>query len=103
MLAPRESTCPPDLVILTVDIADSPLAELLLSEIYDVETSTLLDGYSSILRNHIIQQLEATTWLDDQKISSLSDATFRTFIRKENGDILSLRKPALQRKIGQIL
>ena len=103
MLAPRESTCPPDIVIMTVDIADSPLAELLLSEIYDVETSTLLDGYSSILRNHIIQQLEATTWLDDQKISSLSDATFRTFIRKENGDILSLRKPALQRKIGQIL
>ncbi len=94
---------PDDLVILTVDIADSPLAELLLSEIYDVKTSTLLDDYPNTIRNYVLQQLKETTWLDDQTISLCCNATFRTFMRKENGDILCLRKPALHRKIGQIL
>ena len=103
MSAPWELTRPDDLVILTVDIADSPLAELLVSEIYDVKTSTLLDDYHNTLQNYVLQQLKETTWLDDQTISSFCNATFRTFMRKENGDILCLRKPALQRKIGQIL
>ena len=103
MSAPRESTHPDDLVILMVDIDACPFAELLLTEIYDVETSTVRDDYPIVLRNYITQQLEDTTWFDTNATSALSNVIFRTFMRKENGDILSLRKPALQRKIGQIL
>jgi hypothetical protein len=86
-----------------VDINACPFAELLLTEIYDVKTSTLRDDYPIILRNYITQQLEDTTWLDAQAMSTLSNAIFGTFMRNENGDVLTLRKPALQRKIGQIL
>ncbi|KAI2512050.1 hypothetical protein MHU86_2338 [Fragilaria crotonensis] len=90
----EESNHEDDFVILTVDIDDCPIAELPLTEIYDVSTSLLKDDYLDTLRKYITQQLEDTAWLEDQSVSPLFDAGFATFHRRANGDILSLRKPA---------
>ncbi|KAI2495399.1 hypothetical protein MHU86_19113 [Fragilaria crotonensis] len=104
MLVFEESNHEDDFVILTVvDIDDCPIAELPLTEIYDVTTSLLKDDYLDTLRKYITQQLEDTTWLEDQSVSPLFDAGFATFHRRANGDILSLRKPALLRVIRQTL
>jgi hypothetical protein len=45
MSAPRELNDPGDVVILTMDIAHSPIAELPLSEIYNMKTSTMNGDY----------------------------------------------------------
>ena len=103
MLAPGESHHPDDIVILNVDIDDCPIAELPLTEIYDADASRLKDDYLVTLRNYVTQQLEDTTWLEDQSVSPLFDAGFATYHRRPNGDILSLRKPALSRLINQTL
>ena len=99
----EESNHEDDFVILTVDIDDCPIAELPLTEIYDVTTSLLKDDYLDTLRTYVTQQLEDTTWLEDQSVSPLFDAGFATFHRRANGDILSLRKPALLRLVRQTL
>lgn len=99
----EESNHDDDFVILTVDIDDCPIAELPLTEIYDVTSSLLKDDYLDTLRAYITQQLEDTTWLEDQSVSPLFDAGFATFHRRANGDTLSLRKPALLRLIRQTL
>jgi hypothetical protein len=99
----EESNHEDDFVILTVDIDDCPIAELPLTEIYDVTTSLLKDDYLDTLRTYVTQQLEDTTWLEDQSVSPLFDAGFATFHRRANGDILSLRKPTLLRLVRQTL
>ena len=88
---------------MTVDIEDCPLAELPLTEIFNVENMKINDDYLMTLRGYIEQQLEDTSWLDDRSTSPLFDAGFSTFTRKANGDIVSLRKPAFQRLIEQTL
>ena len=70
----EESNHEDDFVILTVDIDDCPIAELPLTEIYDVTTSLLKDDYLDTLRKYITQQLEDTAWLEDQSVSPLFDA-----------------------------
>jgi hypothetical protein len=99
----EESNHNDDFVILYVDIDDCPIAELPLTEIYDVTSSLLKDNYLETLRTYILQQLEDTPWLEDQSVSPLFDAGFATYHRRANGDILSLRKPALLRLIHQTL
>jgi hypothetical protein len=103
MVNAEELHHPDDFVVVTVDIEDCPLAELPLAEIFDVTTSTLNIDYLVTLREYITQQLEDTSWLDDQSMTPLFDAGFATFFRKPNGDIVSMRKPALQRLIAQTL
>ena len=103
MSVPGESHHPDDIVILHVDIDDCPIAEIPLTEIYDIDVSRLKDDYLATLRNYVTQQLEDTTWLEDQSVSPLFDAGFATYHRRPNGDILSLRKPALSRLINQSL
>jgi len=84
----EESNHEDDFVILTVDIDDCPIAELPLTEIYDVTTSLLKDDYLDTLRTYITQQLEDTTWLEDQSVSPLFDAGFATFHRRACQDTL---------------
>jgi hypothetical protein len=103
MLVFEESNHEDDFVILTVDVDHCPIAELPLTEIYDVTTSLLKDDYLDTLRTYVMQQLEDTTWLEDQSVSPLFDAGFATFHRRANGDILSLCKPALLRLVRQTL
>jgi len=92
-----------DFISLTVDIEGCPIAELPLTEIYETETSMLKEDYLNTFRSYITQQLEDTSWLEDQSVSPLFDAGFATFQRRDNGDVITLRKPALQRHIQQLL
>ncbi len=103
MSAPRELNHPDDFVILTVDVADSPIAELRLSEIYDVETSTINDNYLLVLQDYVALQLKATFGLCDRFKFRLLDSRFIPLHCRANGDIVSLRKPAMERLIRQIL
>ncbi|KAI2502136.1 hypothetical protein MHU86_12366 [Fragilaria crotonensis] len=68
----EESNHDDDFVILTVDIDDCPIAELPLTEIYDVTSSHLKNDYLDTLRAYITQQLKDTTWLEDQSVSPCS-------------------------------
>jgi hypothetical protein len=103
MTNPGESHHPDDFISLTVDIESCPIAELPLTEIFDIVSSTIKDDYLAVFCEYITQQLEDTSWLDDQSLTPLFNAGFATFQRKENGDLVSLRKPALQRLINQSL
>lgn len=103
MSAPRELNHPDDFVILTVDVADSPIAEVRLSEIYNVETSTMNNDYLLIFQAYIDLQLENTHELSNQSRSRLLVSRFIPLHCRENGDLLSLRKPALERLIQQTI
>ena len=103
MSAHRELNHPDDFVILTVDVANSPLGKLRLAQIYDVETSILNDDYLSVIQDFVTQQLENTHGLDLRSRSRLLDAPFCTLHRRGNGDLLSLRKPATERLIRQTI
>ena len=103
MSAPRELNHPDDFVILTVDVADSPVAELRLSEIYDVETSTMNDDYLLVLQDYVALQLKATFGLCDRFKLLLMDSRFIPLHCRANGDFVSSRKPAMERLIRQTL
>ena len=103
MSAPRELNHPDDFVVLTVDVADSPIAELRLSEIYDVETSTINDDYLLVLQNYVALQLKATFGLCDRFKLHLLDSRFIPLFCRANGDIVSFRKPAMERLIRHTL
>jgi hypothetical protein len=103
MSAPRELNHPDDFVVLTVDIADSPMAELRLTEIYDVETSTISDDYLLVLQDYVSLQLKATFGLCDRSKLHLLDSRFIPLYCRENGDIVSFRKPAIERLIRKTL
>ena len=90
-------------IVVTVDVDACPLAEFPLYEIYDDATNKLKDDYMATLREYLIQQLEDTSWLNDESTSPFFAAGFSTFLRKENGDVMSLRKPALERYIVQCI
>lgn len=103
MSAPREFNHPDDFVALTVDIADSPMAELQLSDIYNVETSTMNDDYLLVLQDYVALQLKATFGLCDRFKVHLLNSRFIPLHCRANGDIVSLRKPAMERLIRQTL
>lgn len=54
MSAPRELNHLDDFGVVTVDLADSPIAELRPSEIYNVDTSTINDDYLLVLQDCVI-------------------------------------------------
>jgi hypothetical protein len=103
MSAPREFTHPDDFVILTADVADSPIAELRLSEIYNVETCTMNNDYLLVLQDYVALQMESTVGLCDRFKFRLLDSCFIPLHCRANGDIVSLRKPAMERLIRQTL
>ena len=86
-----------------MDVADSPIVELRLSEIYDVETSTINDDYLLVLQDYVALQLNATFGLCDWLKLRLLGSRFIPLHCRENGDIVSLRKPAMERLIRQTL
>jgi hypothetical protein len=94
---------PDDFVILTVDVADTPIAELKLSEIYNVQTFTMNDDYLLVLQGYIALQLEATFGLCDRLKLRLLGSRFIPLHCRANGDIFSIRKPAMERLIRQTL
>lgn len=103
MSAPWELNHPDDFIILTVDVADSPIAELRLSEIYDEGTSTMNDDYLVVLQDYVALQVKTTVGLCDRSKISLLSSRFILLHCRTNGDVISLRKPAMERLIRQTL
>jgi hypothetical protein len=92
-----------DCLVIRIDIVDCLMAEIPLTEVYDVLTMSLLDNYHDVIRNSVLQQLEDTTWLERQSRLSLLCARFAVYHQRTEGKLISLRRPALQRLITQAL
>lgn len=104
MSAPGELFNHPNVfVMLTVDVVDSPTAKLLLTEIYNVETLALNDDYLHVFQRLISLQLENTVGLGDWSRSHLLDARFCTLHCRAKGNLISLRKPSMERLIRQTI
>ena len=103
MSASREFSPTDDYVVLTMDIEDSPLVEFPLRELFDNATSTVVVDYLQVLHDYVAEAVEDTTWLDKQSKLHLLRTRLGVYYRKEDGVIVSMRQPALQRRITQTL
>ena len=90
---------PDDCFLLTIDLKDSPMAEIPISDMVNGGTTTLLHAYPGILQATVLQQLEDTVWLTELTRSVLLDAGFRTYNARSPAAIISLRQASLQRLI----
>jgi hypothetical protein len=103
MMVSKEFHHSDDYVVITVDIEDCPLVEFPLTELFDIATSRIVDNYLQVVQDYVMQLLEDTTWLDMQSTSCLLRARFSIYHRRDKGELLTLRQPALQRLISQML
>jgi len=79
------------------------MAEIPLTEVFDVPTRTLLDNYHDVICDSVLQQLQDTTWLSEDLIPSLTDSGFGMYHARDRNHVILLQKPALQRLINQRL
>ncbi|KAI2511381.1 hypothetical protein MHU86_2992 [Fragilaria crotonensis] len=103
MSASKEFCPSDDYVVMTIDIDGSPLVEFPLGELFDSATSTLTNEYLKVMQDYAAQLVEDTTWLDKKLKSRLLCSRFGVFHRRDEDVNISLRKPALQRRITQTL
>jgi hypothetical protein len=101
MVAAEEVLQLDDCFLVHIDIESCPMAEIPLTDIFDMVTFTIFDNYREILRDTIVQMLEDTTWVNESTMSTLLDAGFGTFQVRDGGTIISLRQAALQRLVIQ--
>ena len=92
-----------DCLVITLDLVDCPMAEIPLTEVFNVLTMSLVDNYHDVIRETVLQQLEDTTWLSDDLLPTLTDLGFGMYHARDRKSIISLRMPALQRLIIQRL
>ena len=92
-----------DCLVMTIDIVDCPMAEIPLTDVFDVPTMTLCETYHDEIRKSVLQQLQDTTWLSEDLLPSLVDPGFGMYHAHDRNSISLLRKPALQRLIKQRL
>ena len=104
MSATMEFHCPDDYsVVITLDIDDCPIATIPLAELYDFRTSSVVEDYLEVLQSYAKQQLAWTPWLDKRVSTRLLNAGFATYKLRDTGELVAIRKPALQRMIIQTL
>jgi hypothetical protein len=100
MFALREFLNPDDYtIVITVDIDDCPTATIPLAELFDFTSFTVVEDYHKILGGYVKQQLELTAWLNKQSSARLLSARFATYKLRDTGELVSIRKPALQQMI----
>jgi hypothetical protein len=92
-----------DCLVISIDIVDCPMAEIPLTEVFDVPTMTLVDNFHDVIRDSVRQQLEHTTWLSAELLTTLTDPGFGMYHARDRNSVIMLRKPALQRLIIQRL
>jgi hypothetical protein len=92
-----------DCFLVNLDIEDSPSAEVPLSEIYDLVTSTLYDNYREAIQKSILQILEDTMWINDAMLDEFQNANFGIFDVRTDGTVVSLRAAGLQRLATQAI
>jgi hypothetical protein len=79
------------------------MAEIPLTEVFDVLTMSLLDTYHDVIRESVLQQLQDTTWLLEDLLPSLTDPCFGMYHARNRNSTISLQKLTLQRLIVQRL
>jgi hypothetical protein len=89
--------------VISINIVDCPMAEIPLTEVFDVPTKTLVDNYHDVIRDSVWQQLEHTTWLSAKLLTTLTDPGFGMYHARNRNSVIMLRKPAPQRLIIQRL
>jgi hypothetical protein len=92
-----------DCLVISIDIVDCPMAEIPLTEVFDVPNKTLVDNHHDVIRDSVRQQLEHTTWLSADLLPTLTDPGFGMYHARDRNSVIMLRKPALQRLIIQRL
>jgi CheY-specific phosphatase CheX len=75
--------------VITIDIDDCPMAEIPLTEIFDLGASLLLNDYHNFVRGYVVQELEDTTWLTDVTTPVLHDAGFGMYYSRDRGIVPS--------------
>jgi hypothetical protein len=50
-----------DCLVISINIVDCPMAEIPLTEVFDVPTKSLVDNYHNVIRGSVWQQLGHTT------------------------------------------
>ncbi len=70
-----------DCLVITINIVDCPMAEILLTEVFNITTMSLLDNYHDVIRDTVLQQLEDTTWLLEEQVSCPQPQFFYLFAK----------------------
>ena len=92
-----------DYVAITIDIEDCPVVELPLTELFDIANATVVDNYLDVVQDYVTQLLEDTTWLAKQSALCILCSRLCIYHRRNEDELLTLRQPALQRFISQML
>ena len=92
-----------DCVAITIDIEDCPVVEFPLTELFDIANATVVDNYLVVVQDYVTQLLEDTTWLAKQSALCILRSRLCIYHRRNEDELLTLRQPALQRLISQML
>ena len=103
MSASKEFFHSDDFVVITVDIENCPVVEFPLSELFDIAHARVVDNYLDVVQDYVTQLLEDTTWLDAQSALRILRSRLCMYHRRNEDELLTLRQPALQRLISQML
>jgi hypothetical protein len=77
-----------DNVVLSLELEDCPMAEIPLTELFDVESSMLYPTFMTTVSNTVYQQLEDTAWLEFEQLEELWSLGYCTYsLRPEWGGI----------------
>ena len=89
-----------DCFIVKLDIEDSPSAEIPLTDLYDMVSSSLLENYRAIIQDTVVQILEDTMWINATMMTAFLNAPFSIFDIRDGGLAISLRAQGLQRFVS---
>ncbi len=92
-----------DCLVISINIVDCPMAEIPLTEVFNVPTKLLVDNYHDVICDSVWQQLEHTTWLSANLLPTLTDPGFGMYHARDRNLVIMLQKPALQCLINQRL
>ena len=91
-----------DNVVLSLELEDCPMAEIPLTELFDVDSSMLYPTYTTVISNTVYQQLEDTAWLEFEQLEDLWSIGYCMYSLRPNG-VVSIRDEGFQRLINQCL
>ena len=92
-----------DSFIVKLDIEDSPSAEIPLTDLYDMVSSSLLENYRAIIQDTVVQILEDTMWINATMMTAFLNAPFSIFDIRDGGLDISLWAQGLQRFVSQAI
>ena len=88
-----------DCFLVNIDIENCPMAEIPLTDLFDMVTFALFENYRDTIRATVVQMLEDTPWTNATTRATLLDADFGIYHIREEGMVISMRQAALQRLI----